>query len=449
MADCRHSPPAFMSTGPPTFSRSISRNPPPQPGTIQEVRIAAVVLLTVALSPASVAGLAHAQPPGSPPAGAQTRPGVDVLLESPGLLQGRRIGLVTHAAGLTSAGDTTSSALLRDPRFAVVALLAPEHGLTGTIPAGQPVPDTVGNGRVPVYSLYGATRRPTAEVLAAVDTLVVDLQDVGARAYTYTSTMAQVMQAARESGKSVVVLDRPNPQGGVQVDGPVLDPAWRSFIGMFPIPLVHGMTIGELAWMFNAGFDLNANLTIVPMRGWNRRMVWEETGLPWVRPSPNIPTMQTPFYYAATGVLDGTNLSNGVGTPNPFEVVISPWLDGRRLAARLTAIGLPGVAFEPHAVLHGGGLLSGVRLIVTDPLRFRPATTAIHILVEVRRQHPSHFRFVPRAGRQIFDLVWGTDKIRKDILRGASASAIVARWEPALRQFQLLRNAFLLYPERP
>ncbi|OFX33629.1 MAG: hypothetical protein A2Z07_04755 [Armatimonadetes bacterium RBG_16_67_12] len=416
------------------------------------MRTLAVLLFVAALFPAPGADLALAQIPvpiaqPSVPIGqipGATRPGVDVLLESPGLLQGRRIGLVTHAAGLTSSGDATSSALLRDNRFAVSALFAPEHGLAGTIPAGQPVPDTT--GRVPVFSLYGTTRRPTPEMMAGVDVFVIDLQDVGARAYTFVSTMATVMQAAREASRPVVVLDRPNPLGGIQVDGPVLDPTYRSFIGMFPIPSVHGMTIGELAWMFNSSFDINADLTVVPMRGWTRRMVWEETGLPWVRPSPNIHTMQTPFYYAATGVLDGTNLSNGAGNAGPFEVVVSPWLDGSRLARRLNALGLPGVMFEPHAFVRTSGLVSGVRLNVTDPLRFRPATTAIYMLVEIKKQHPRHFQFVPRNGRYMFDLVWGTDKIRKDISRGAPAAAIVARWEPDLRRFQVLRNAFLLYP---
>jgi uncharacterized protein YbbC (DUF1343 family) len=403
------------------------------------MRTLARVVLAVALGVIPIAR-SHAQAPGL------TRPGVDVLLESPGFLQGRRIGLVTHAAGQTSAGDPTSGVLLRDPRFTVTALFAPEHGLAGTIPAGQSVPDVA--GRVPVFSLYSATRRPTPEMLAAIDVFVVDLQDVGARAYTYTSTMAQVMLAAREAAKPVVVLDRPNPLGGVQVDGTVLDPTYRSFIGMFPIPMVHGMTIGELAWMFNTVFDLNADLGIVPMKGWARRMTWEETGLPWVRPSPNIPTMHTPFYYAATGVLDGTNLSNGVGTQHPFELILSPWLDGRRLAERLNDAGLPGVTFEPYATVIRGGLHSGVRLRITDPLRFRPATTAVHALATVRALHPRRLQFVPRNGRQVFDFVWGTDRVRKDIERGAPPAAIAARWEPDLRRFETLRAAFLLYPER-
>lgn len=400
----------------------------------------AAVLLTLLLllvSP-SYTGHTEVQPAGL------TRPGVDVLLETPGLLQERRIGLVTHAAGLTAAGETTSSALLRDPRFTVSALFAPEHGVAGTIPAGQAVPDLA--GRVPVYSLYNATRRPTPEMMASIDTFVIDLQDVGARAYTYASTMALVLQAAREAGRPVVVLDRPNPQGGLQLDGPVLEPAYRSFIGMYPIPLVHGMTMGELAQLFNWMFEINAQLTVVPMRGWTRRTVWGETGLPWVRPSPNIPTMMTPFYYAATGVLDGTNLSAGIGTPHPFEVVISPWLNAGRLAARLNAIGLSGVVFEPYEFVRGESTLRGVRLVLTDPLRFKPATTAVHILYEIRRLHGPTLQFIPRGGRYMFDFVWGTSSVRKAILRGAPASAIAARWEPGLRRFQMLRSPYLIYP---
>lgn len=394
-----------------------------------------VPLFALMLSTSLIADVG-AQPPGP------TRPGIDVLLESPGLLQGRRIGLVTHAAGFTSTGETTSSVLLRDPRFNVTALFAPEHGLSGTIPAGQPVPDS--NGRVPVYSLYGSTRRPTTEMMASIDVFVVDLQDVGARAYTFASTMALVMQAARDASKPVVVLDRPNPQGGLQVDGPVLSPEFRSFIGMYPIPAVHGMTIGELAQFFNS-YEIGADLTIVPMRGWARRMVWEETGLPWVRPSPNITSMVTPFYFSVTGVFDGTTLSNGPGPASAFQGFYSQWLDGDRLVRHLREIGLPGVQFEAYDIGRGERPRRGVRLIVTDALRFKPAETAVHILVETRRLHGDRLQFVARGGRFLFDYVWGTSSVRKDILRGAPAHAIVARWEPELRRFQTLRNPYLIY----
>jgi uncharacterized protein YbbC (DUF1343 family) len=404
------------------------------------MRILTLILLAVAV-PAHIAGVSQAQP--TPPAGL-VKLGVDVLLDSPSVLPGRRIGLVTHAAGITSSGETTASALLRDGRFTVGALFAPEHGIDSTVPAGQAVPSA--SGLVPTYSLYGATRQPTPEMMAAIDVFVVDLQDVGARAYTYVSTMAMVMEAARAAGKPVVVLDRPNPQGGVQIDGPVLDPVYRSFIGMFPIPMVHGMTIGELAQLFNGDFGIGADLTIVPMRGWTRRSVWEQTGLPWVRPSPNIPTMRTPLYYSATGVLDGTNLGNGIGTPHPFEVVLAPWLDGPALAQRLANLALPGVSFEPYSIVRNGSPLGGVRLIVNDPMRFRASATALQMIVEIKNQHPQHFQFVERNGRQIFDFVWGTDVIRKDISRGAPAGAIAARWEPELRRFDIQRTPYLIYP---
>ncbi len=407
------------------------------------MRILAVVVLAIAVFPAHIAGVSQAQP--SPPAG-PVKPGVDVLLDSPSILPGRRIGLVTHAAGLTSSGETTAAALLRDARFTVTALFAPEHGIDGTIPAGQTVPSAT--GQVPTYSLYGATRQPTPEMMATIDVFVVDLQDVGARAYTYVSTMAMVMQAARDAGKPVVVLDRPNPQGGVQIDGPVLDPVYRSFIGLFPIPMVHGMTIGELAQLFNGEFGIGADLTIVPMRGWTRRTVWEQTGLPWVRPSPNIPTMHTPLYYSATGVLDGTNLGNGIGTPHPFEVVLAPWLDGTMLSQRLNALTLPGVSFEPYVFVRNGAPLGGTRLIIREPLRYRASATAVQMIVEIKNQHPQHFQFVERNGRQIFDFVWGTDAVRKDVLRGAPAGAIAARWEPELRRFDIQRTPYLIYPQR-
>jgi uncharacterized protein YbbC (DUF1343 family) len=407
------------------------------------MRILAAILLAVAFAPAHIAGVSQAQP--SPPAGT-VKLGVDVLLDSPSILPGRRIGLVTHAAGITSTGEATAAVLLRDSRFAVTALFAPEHGIDGTVPAGQSVPGA--GGPVPTFSLYGATRQPTPEMMANIDVFVVDLQDVGARAYTYVSTMAMVMESARATGKPVVVLDRPNPQGGVLIDGPVLDPAYRSFIGMFPISMVHGMTIGELAQLFNAEFGIGADLTIVPMRGWTRRTVWEHTGLPWVRPSPNIPTMRTPLYYSATGVLDGTNLGNGIGTPYPFEVVLAPWLDGAALSQRLNALALPGVSFEPYAFVRNGTTLGGVRLLIGDPLRFRASVTALHMIVEIRNQHPQHFQFVERSGRQIFDFVWGTDVVRKDVARGAPAGAIAARWEPELRRFDVQRAPYLIYPQR-
>ena len=383
------------------------------------------------------------------PAAAQDPPvrlGIDTFLSEPAPLQGRRVGLVTHQAGVTREGHPTAVALTRIAGVKLTALFAPEHGLDGSYGAGQPVPTIP--GRTPVYSLYGGTFRPTRDMLARVDVLVVDLQDVGSRPYTYASTMAMVMEAAREAGKPVVVFDRPNPLGGVIIDGPILEPQFRSFIGLYPIPMVHGMTIGELARLYNDAFGIGANLTVVPMEGWTRAMTWADTQLGWINPSPGITTEDAPFFYAATGPLDGANLWNGVGTASRFQVVLATWLDGTRLAERLNQKNLPGVRFSPSAIPHPrtGRIFRGVRLHITDRLKFRPATTTVTILAEIRRMYPDKFTFHrSRRGRYLFDIVWGTKEVRLALTRGDPAETIVARWQPALAKFQRRREAYLLY----
>jgi uncharacterized protein YbbC (DUF1343 family) len=329
----------------------------------------------------------------------------------------------------------------------LAALFAPEHGLDGSYDAGRPVPHAVSRG-TPVYSLHGGTFSPTRQMLSRVDTLVIDLQDVGVRPFTYASTMALVMRAAADSGKPVVILDRPNPLGGLIVDGPVLESRFQSFIGMYPIPYVHGMTLGELAVLYNRAFGINAKLTVVPMGGWRRRMIWADTGLPWATPSPGLIDPDIAPYYAATGPLDGTNLWNGVATDSRFRVVLAPWLDAPRLAERLNRSGLPGVRFTPSAVPypHTGRVWQGVRLHVEDPRVFQPTTTIIHVLAEIRRMHGTKLTFRrPRRGPYLFDLVWGTKDVRLALQRGESAQAIVARWTPGLERFKQLRRQYLLY----
>ena len=380
----------------------------------------------------------------------RVQPGIDVLLSAYGeILAGKRVGLITHRAAVGEGGWPTATLLSLDPRIKVVALFAPEHGYSGTLPAGAFVPSTLGG--VPVYSLYSTLRRPSAEMLAGIDALVFDLQDVGARAYTYISTMALAMRAAAEHDKLFVVLDRPNPLGGERVDGPILDPAFASFIGIFPLPAVHGMTIGELAMLFNRGFGINAKLVVVMMAGWHPSMEWEDTRLPWFRPSPNIPSPAAAQLHAATGMLEGTNLSVGAGSPNPFEVVTARWLQGDALAERLNQRHLPGVRFEPYWTGIPGRRQGGVRLVLTDTRVFRPATTTVHILDEIRRLHPESLRFTPpsRGGRYRFDLVWGTDSVRKAVLRGESADRIISSWTAGLQRFMEMRQQYLLYPRSP
>ena len=372
-------------------------------------------------------------------------PGVDVLIARAGDgLAGKRVGVITHRAAAGIGGWPTATLLAVHSPLRVVALFVPEHGFAGDLPAGGMVPHS--QGAVPIYSLYGTERRPTAQMLADLDALVFDLQDVGARAYTYVSTMALAMQAAAEHDKLFVVLDRPNPLGGERVDGPVLDPAFASFIGIYPIPAVHGMTVGELALLFNQEFRINARLMVVPMKGWEGRMQWEDTGLLWFRPSPNIPSPISAQLHAATGMLEGTNLSVGVGSAIPFETVSAPWIAADRLAARLTAERLPGVRFEAISIGQRSGGKGGVRLVLTDTRQFRPATTAVHILAAVQALYPGKLEFSATWGRYTFDLVWGSDTIRKAIQRGDPADRIVAGWEESTQRFLGIRRRYLLYP---
>lgn len=372
--------------------------------------------------------------------------GADQLIIDLSLLQGKRVGLVTHLAGVTRDGEATAGALVRRRGIDLRALFAPEHGISGALGAGVAVPDLM--ERTPVFSLYGGTFRPTPRMLQRVDVLVVDLQDVGVRAYTYASTMAHVMMAARDAGLPVIVLDRPNPLGGLIVDGPVLEPHLRSFIGMYPIPYVHGLTLGELARLINGAFRIGANLTVVPMKGWERPMVWADTGLPWVRPSPGIPSAETAFYFAITGSIDGTNLWNGTGTESRFQVVLAPWLRGSVLAERLNRLRLPGVRFTPSALPHPrtGKPWYGIRVHVTDPKALRPSTITVHILAEIRRLHGGRLVFSrPRRGAPMFDRVWGTNTVRLALQRGEPAARIVARWQPALQRFRVRAASYLMY----
>jgi uncharacterized protein YbbC (DUF1343 family) len=374
-------------------------------------------------------------------------PGANTVLADASLLRGKRVGVVTHQAGIVADGRLSWAALADVPGMQITALFAPEHGIDGSYDASEPVPTIA--SRTPVYSLYGATFQPTREMLSRVDVLAVDLQDVGVRPFTYASTMSLVMTAAREAGKTVVILDRPNPMGGLTVDGPVLEPHLRSFIGMHPIPYVHGMTLGELARLYNRAYGVGATVTVVRMQGWKRSMRWADTGLPWVNPSPGITAPDAVFHYAATGPVDGTNLWNGVATDSRFQVVLAKgWIDGPTLADALNAHHLPGVRFSPSAIPHPKTyeIWRGVRFHVTDPATLRPSTTMIHVLAEIRRLYGAQLVFKkPRRGPHLFDLVWGTADVRLALAKGQPASAIVARWQPGLERFKRLRAAHLLY----
>ena len=363
-------------------------------------------------------------------------------------LGGRCIGIVTNQTGVTSQGQSIVDAARRNPQICVKALFSPEHGLRGDRAAGAYVGSYVDPvSGLPVNSLYGATRRPSAAMLAGIDVLVFDIQDVGARAYTYISTMAYVMEAAAHYGKEIWVLDRPNPIGGATVEGPVLEPEYKSFIGLYPIAMRHGMTIGELAQLFNEAFGIHAKLRVVPMRGWQREMLWGDTGLAWVQSSPNIPNWRTTILYPCTGLLPGAGINNATGTAKPFQYAGAYGLSSERYASAMNAIGLPGISFQPIAWsppngFWSGKTLSGVALGVYEPRAFLAVRTAVELLVTARDISPG---IISVQSKYAIDRDWGTDTLREGLQSGKSANEIIAQWNPRLAEFKKLRERYLLY----
>jgi uncharacterized protein YbbC (DUF1343 family) len=363
--------------------------------------------------------------------------------------------------------------LARHPEFKLAALYGPEHGVRGDAQAGENVPfydDPVYH--LPVFSLYGQSMKPEPGMLKnideymrsfdtkeagkvpegtmvkGIDVMVFDIQDVGTRVYTYVATMAYAMQAAAEAGADFIVLDRPNPVNGVDIEGPVLEyPEFSSFVGLFPIPERHGMTAGELARLFNDKFlARKAKLTVVPMDGWKREMWFDETGLPWTIPSPNMPTLDTATVYPGLVAIEGTNLSEGRGTTRPFELFGAPWIDACGLAGMLNALGLPGVRFReawftPYFSKFAGRLCGGCQVHVTDRAAFRPLATVLHIIKTVRDTYPAEFAF----HADYFDMVMGTSSVRTALEAGTDVAAILESLEPGLRAFAALRQPYLLY----
>lgn len=361
-------------------------------------------------------------------------------------LDGRAIGIVTNPSGVLSSGQALVDAVHANPQITIKALFGPEHGIRGTATAGSSVASSTDERTgLPVYSLYGATRHPTAAMLEGIDVILFDIQDVGARPYTYVSTMAYVMESAAQYGKEVWVLDRPNPTGGVLIDGPILEPKFKSFIGLYPIPERHGMTVGELARMFNDHFGIGAKLRVIPMQGWTREMLWADTGLTWVPTSPNIPYALTALVYLATGLVDEAGVNNGVHTARPFEYAGGWEFDAQAYAAALNARGIPGVHFEPQTWAPRGGFwagktLSGAWLNITDPHAFPNVRTAVEILAAARAQGKLHVAHAANMDRD-----WGTSSVRLALLAGEDPGAVVAAWEPGLRAFRAMRRKYLLY----
>jgi len=387
------------------------------------------------------------------PSSSGVRPGIDVLLsDSLSLIRHARFGLLSNQAGVDAAGVRDVDRL-RTGGLELVALFSPEHGYRGEADPGAPVPHaTDSTTGLPIYSLYLQNTAGIAAALAGLDVLLVDLQDVGARYYTYVSTTVAVMRAAALTGQRVVILDRPNPIGEM-VQGNVLDTAFTSFVGIMPVPMRHGMTLGELARLANVELAIGADLTVVPVMGWSPAMDLDQTGLPFIPPSPNLRTLEALFHYPGLCLFEGTNLSVGRGSDHPFEQVGAPWLDTTKVLARLRAADLPGVRFtgvrfrpkHPGDGKYADTKVSGIRLSVTDRSTYDPTATAITMLAVIRAVHPGSFRWSPAQ----FDRLAGTDEVRLDLASGAEPGTVMESWPGQVQAFAVRRQAALLYPRIP
>jgi len=374
--------------------------------------------------------------------------GIEVLLHDRlDLIRGKHVGLITNPTGVDRELVSDVDLLAHTPGVHLVALFGPEHGIRGAHQAGA----SVGSDRdpvtgLPVYSLYGKTRRPTPAMLKGVDVLVFDIQAVGTRFYTYLYTMADAMKAAAAAHIPILVLDRPNPIGGTKVQGPVLDPKFASFVGEYPIPLRYGMTIGELAEFFNHEFHIGADLTVVKMRGWKRSMYYDDTPLQFVMPSPNMPIETTALVYPGMGLVEGTNVSEGRGTTRPFELAGAPWIDAEQLSRVLNGKHLAGVRFRPVHFTptfskYEGKPCNGVQVHIMDRDTFNPVVVGLTVIATIHDLYPHEFHF----NASDFDRLVGNDRVRQDIEKDVPVSEMQRRWHAELSQFEKVRQKYLLY----
>jgi uncharacterized protein YbbC (DUF1343 family) len=385
-------------------------------------------------------------------------PGINRLLSTDrALVAGRRVGLVCNPASIDGRFQHSADKLLADPEVTLAGLFGPQHGFRSDVQDNMiETPHARDRRRnVPIFSLYSETREPDARMLDGLDALVIDLQDVGTRVYTYIYTMANCMRAASRLGLHVIVCDRPNPVGGDAVEGARLQERWTSFVGQFPIPLRHGMTIGELARLFNEDYGIGARLDVVPLDGWRRTMYQDETGLPWVIPSPNLPTLDAATVYPGAVLFEGTILSEGRGTTRPFEIVGAPWIDGEQLASDMNARGLPGVHFrpvffEPTFHKHARESCGGCQVHVLDRHAFKPVRTAVELIDEFRRQNPAKFGWKEppyeyEHEKQPIDVLFGSDRLRTTLDSNGDVAALIGSWKQDEEDFQRQRERVLLY----
>jgi len=384
------------------------------------------------------------------------RLGSDLLLTS-SRLKGARVGVVCNHASLDRGYLHIVDRLATTPDVTLAAIFGPQHGFRSDVQDNMietPHADD-STRRVPVYSLYSETREPTAAMLAGLDFLIIDLQDIGARIYTYIYTMANCLRACAKHRVPVIVCDRPNPIGGTDVEGALLVAGFESFVGQFPIPMRHGMTIGELARLFNEHFGLGATLEIVKMQGWTRDMYTDTTAVPWVMPSPNIPTLDTAIVYPGTVLFEGILISEGRGTTRPFELIGAPWIEAESFSRRMNGLGLPGVyfrpaVFEPTFQKHAKQTCGGCQIHVTDRRQFQPVLVGVALIAMFHRTDPGRFAwrqppYEYEHDKMPIDILAGSAVLRQQIEADVDASEIARSWRDDQEAFRKLREPFLLY----
>jgi uncharacterized protein YbbC (DUF1343 family) len=389
---------------------------------------------------------------------AQTKTGLEVLLESKiNLLEGLRIGLIVHPASINTRFEHAADLFFKNERINLRALFGPQHGYRGETQDNMIEWQTFTDSQtgLPAYSLYGETRKPTPEMLKDVDALVFDVQDVGTRVYTFIYTMALAMEAAREQGKKFIVLDRPNPINGTTVEGNIHEAEFHSFVGMYPLPMRHGLTAGELALLFNKQFGIGCDLEVVKMEGWRRSMYYEETGRPWVLPSPNIPTVDTAVVYPGAVMFEGTQVSEGRGTTRPFEMIGAPYIVPDDLLAEVRRAALPGVVFRPiyfQPTFHkyAGEICGGLQVHVTDRNSFKPVITSIAIISTIHRLYPNNFDWKQPPYEYVFDklpfdVINGSASVCEQIQGNIPIAEIEESWRQPLDNFAEMRKSYLLY----
>ena len=390
--------------------------------------------------------------------------GIEVLRERNFAgLEGRRVGLVTNPSGVDRHLNSTIDILFKTPEVNLVALYGPEHGVRGDVYAGGKIEDSKDEVTgLPVYSLYGSTRKPTPEMLEGIDVMVYDIQDVGVRSYTFISTLGLVMEACAAKDIEVMVLDRPNPLGGNKIEGCYVEQPFNSFVSQYKIPYVYGLTVGELAQMINSeGLNrgqkgdqepAKCKLTVIPMEGWTRDMVYEDTGLPWVLPSPNIPFKDSPMYYASSGICGELYgfMNIGIGYTLPFQVFGALWLDPEKLKERLESYGLPGISFrtiwyKPYFGSLAGKLVKGLQYFFTDYEKARLTDTQFYVMQAVAELYPDKKAFQVANGVGLFDKVCGTDYVRREFIKNYKVSDIIEYWRKDEAAFRELSQTYYLY----